>query len=101
MYVCSIKYDSVNKAPGKITVKNLRLTYRFLKPGYRRHVETSDDSHERIKVANIEALSRSFYPVLHDLDTKLFFDMLLQERQKPGNHTTNNAPAFQVRVRTS
>lgn len=56
--------------------KLFNVTYGFLKPRNRGHVETSDDRHERIEVSNVEALSGSFYPVLNDPDALLLFGVL-------------------------
>ena len=41
--------------------------------GYWAHVEASDDAHEGIKVANVDALSGYFHPKLDGFDALLLF----------------------------
>ena len=51
-------------------------THGLLQSGYRGHIEPSNDTHEGVEVADVEALPGHFYPPLDDPNSLLLFDML-------------------------
>ena len=72
-------------------VSNLRLkesanwsaVYRLLQSGHGRHVQSGDDGHQRVEVADVEALAGHFDPVLDHLDALLLLHILWSaKRQK-------------------
>ena len=54
--------------------------YRFLETRHWRHVQTSDDGHQRVEIANVERLARHFNPIFNHLYSLLLLRVL--QRQK-------------------
>jgi len=55
--------------------------HRFLQARYRRHVEASDDRHEGIEVANVEALPGGLDPIFDHANALLLLRMLKKCRE--------------------
>lgn len=51
-------------------------THSFLEPGEGGHVESRDDGHQGVKVADVEALSSCLDPELNDPNSLLLFCVL-------------------------
>lgn len=51
-------------------------TDRLLQAGYRRHVEASDDRHQGIEVADVEAFTGGLDPIFDDANALLLLRML-------------------------
>jgi len=64
--------------------------YRFLETGHGRHVETGDDGHQRVKVADVEALPRHFDEVLDHLDPLLLLHVLIGRETRHNESTGPN-----------
>lgn len=60
----------------KINITIQQWTHSFLEPGEGGHVESGDDGHQGVEVADVEALSSRLNPELHDPYSLLLFGVL-------------------------